>query len=63
MTYAGVCYDGPWEGEQYASQARSFNVALIGRVGLNYYQAEGLPGVRHGRYNWSYALRKWVFES
>lgn len=60
MSYAGICYDGPCEGEHRVSELPRFYIALFnGR--LEYYGVTRAWTHKH-TYRWSFPLRKWVFE-
>jgi len=62
MTYAGVCYDGPLEGQHQVMQARHFIVPVMPT--FLQHDENGTPtNIGQCSYRWSFALRKWVFES
>lgn len=62
--YAGVCYDGPWEGRQVANKYSRFPVCIFHGSPLDF-----VPSRHHDTYGtsnlhfyvWSQPLRKWVF--
>jgi hypothetical protein len=56
MTFAGVCYDGPLEGEHWIKPDSSFTIGVWeGKYSKQF-------TVRRGLYRWSHPLRKWVFQ-
>lgn len=61
MTYAGICYDGPCDGERRVSESNRFMIAKRHEVGFDqYFTFMPIAGLT---YRWSHPLRKWVFES
>jgi hypothetical protein len=62
MTYAGVCYDGPLEGQSHVSQCRRFCVPVMPT--FLQHDSNGYPcNIGAYYYRWSRLLRKWVVES
>lgn len=66
MSYAGVCYDGPCEGQSVKKEYSRFPIAIHRGSVLQFDPSRGWPFptfCEQRFYRWSYPLRKWVFES
>lgn len=63
MTYAGICYDGPLEGKQLASEYKSLPFLIRGGKEIEVWHGSPSATVPYKRveYIWSTPLRKWVF--